>query len=477
MVAANRLSTNLVLEPGSFRDWDGRVFVSGDGVFRALTETGLEDWEALSASELFAEFTASGELVTTKPAGAEVLCELRRLDPTGQWVGALSHERLPFVSYPYEWSFAMLKDAALLQLRLISAALAEDLMLKDATPYNVQWRGSQPVFVDIGSFERARDGEPWAGYRQFCMLFLYPLMLEAYRGVSFQPWLRGSIDGIPPSDFRPMFTRRDAFRRGMLRHVFLHASLESRYANQGGEVRADLQEAGFDRRLVVANIARMAALVTRLRPRGGTTTWQDYQSTCSYDDHETAQKEDFVRRAVGSRRRGMVWDLGCNDGRYSRIASNGADFVVAIDSDLGVIERLYMALRVDDNRKILPLVVDLADPSPAIGWSNAERATLIDRGSPELALCLALVHHLSISRNVPLREIVRWLRSLGSEVVIEFPDRSDPMVQRLLGAKREEAHPDYSCETFERLLGSSFRIIESLELATGTRTLYHAVPA
>jgi hypothetical protein len=123
------------------------------------------------------------------------------------------------------------------------------------------------------------------------------------------------------------------------------------------------------------------------------------------------------------------------------------------------------------------LVVDLADPSPAIGWSNAERATLIDRGSPELALCLALVHHLSISRNVPLREIVRWLRSLGSEVVIEFPDRSDPMVQRLLGAKREEAHPDYSRETFERLLGSSFRIIESLELATGTRTLYHAVPA
>jgi hypothetical protein len=150
---------------------------------------------------------------------------------------------------------------------------------------------------------------------------------------------------------------------------------------------------------------------------------------------------------------------------------------VAIDSDRGVVDSLYLSLREESNRRILPLVVDLADPSPAIGWSNAERATLIDRGTPELSLCLALVHHLSISKNVPLREIVRWLRGLGSELVVEFPDRGDPMVQRLLGAKRADAHPDYSRESFEELLRSRFRVVESLELASGTRTLYHAVPA
>jgi hypothetical protein len=477
VIAANRLQTKLVLEPGSFRDWDSRVFVSDDLVVRALSEAGRADWEALAASGLLERFTASGELVATEPSPTEVLSEIQRLDPNGGWVGALTHERLAFVSYPYEWSFSQLQDAALLQLRLTTAALAEGLTLKDATPYNVQWRGTQPVFVDVGSFEQARDGEPWGGYRQFCMLFLYPLLLETYRGVPFQPWLRGSIDGIDPTDFRALFTRRDAFRRGMLQHVFLHSSLDRRYENRGGEIRSDLQQAGFDLRLVEANVAKMTDLVRRLQPQGATSAWADYRTTCSYDEHDAAEKEDFVRRVVGSKQRRLVWDLGCNDGRFSRIASTGAKHVVAIDSDRHVVDALYRTLRADDERKILPLVVDLSDPSPAVGWSNAERATLVERGRPELVLCLALVHHLSISGNVPLREVVAWLRGLDSELVIEFPERDDPMVQRLLGAKREDAHPDYSRERFEALLRDSFGIAHSVELTSGMRTLYHALPA
>jgi len=477
LVAANRLQTNLVLEPGSFRDWDSRVFVSRDAVVRALTETGVADWEALSASELFGAFTATGELVETETAGPEAVAELQRLDPKGGWTGALVHDRIPFVSYPYEWPFSMLKDAALLQLRLLSAALAEGLMLKDSTPYNVQWRGAQPVFVDVGSFERAREGEPWAGYRQFCMLFLYPLMLEAYRGVAYQPWLRGSVDGITPTDFRALLTRRDSFRRGVLRHVVLHASLEARYANRGGEVRSDLNEAGFDRRLVEANVAAMTSLVNRLERPQSATAWTAYRSTCTYDEVEAAQKDEFVRRVVAGRRRGLVWDLGCNDGRYSHIAATGAASVLAIDSDRHVVDALYMALREAHDRTILPLVVDLSNPSPALGWRNAERRTLLDRGAPDLVLALALVHHLSISGNVPLREIVDWLRALECEVVVEFPDREDPMVQRLLGGKRDDAHPDYGRETFEALLNASFRVVDSHDLPSGTRTLYHAAPA
>jgi SAM-dependent methyltransferase len=371
----------------------------------------------------------------------------------------------------------MLKDAAALQLRLLSEALAEDLVLKDATPYNIQWRGAQPVFVDIGSFERARDGEPWAGYRQFCTLFLFPLMLQAYRGVPFQPWLRGSLEGISPTTFRALFGRRDAVRPGMLRHVFLHASLERRYAGRGAEVRSDLREAGFDRRLVAASVAKMSTLVGKLRFPEADSTWRGYDSTCSYDERETAAKEEFVRRAVGRERRRLVWDLGCNEGRYSRIAAQGADFVVAVDSDDAVVDALYASLGAEGGRTILPLVVDLADPSPALGWAGTERRTLAERGTPELALCLALVHHLSISRNVPLREIVRWLRALDGEVVVEFPDRTDPMVQRLLGSKRDDAHPDYTREAFHEALTSSFRVVDTLELASGTRTLYHAVPA
>jgi hypothetical protein len=468
--------TRTPADPGSFRDWDGRVFSADGRVVRALSETGLADWEALAASELFERYTASGGLVGTWREPDETLDDLRQADPDGTWVAALGHERIPVVSYPYEWTFSMLKDAALLQLELTSAALEENLALKDATPFNVQWRGAQPVFIDVGSFERAREGEPWVGYRQFCMLYLYPLMLEAYRGVPFQPWLRGSVDGIAPVEFRRLFGFRDRFRPGMLRHVFLHASLERRYAGRGGEVRRELQEAGFDKRVVRATLDSLTKLVRRLRSPRLETEWREYESTCTYSEKDTRAKEDFVRRIVAERGRELVWDLGCNDGRYSRIASEGAGMTVAIDADAGALETLYRGLREEGRRDILPLLVDLADPSPAVGWRNRERVTLDERGRPDLALLLALVHHLSISRNVPLRELVDWMRSLECELVVEFPHRGDPMVKRLLDAKGAGAHPDYEHETFRRLLDERFAIAAELNLPSGTRTLYSAQP-
>jgi hypothetical protein len=467
--------TSILPETGSFRDWDGRVF-KGDGrILRALSASGIADWEALSATDLFERYTESGALPITV-RDDDAVEDLRQLDPDGEWSGGLSHELLPFVSYPYEWSFSMLRDAALLQLELTSAALGEGLMLKDGSPYNVQWRGSQPVFVDIGSFERARQGEAWPGYRQFCSLYLFPLLLEAYRGVPFQPWLRGSVDGISPVDFRKLFSRRESLRPGMLRHVFLHASLERRYSERGGEVRQALGESGLDTRVIQANVDGLTKLVRRLRSPAAESAWRDYDTTCTYSDADTAAKEAFVRRVVALGRRRLVWDLGCNEGRYSRIAAEEADLTVAIDSDRTVVDALYRALARDDERRILPLVVDLADPSPAIGWRNRERQTLVERGRPELALCLALVHHLSITRNVPLRELVDWLRSLECEVVVEFPSRTDPMVQRLLAAKRSGAHPDYDRGTFDSLLRTRFQVVDVTELPSGSRALYFARP-
>jgi hypothetical protein len=473
---ATQLRTSPSPETGSFRDWDGRVFRVDGRILRALTVTGLEDWNAVSATEFFRRFTASGELVETHAAEDGAVEALRRADPDGGWVAALSHERLPFVSYPYEWPFSMLKDAALLQLRLARAALAEGVVVKDASPYNVQWRGSQPVFIDVGSFERARPGEPWTAYRQFCQLYLYPLLLEAYRGVPLQSWLRASLDGIPPQEFRSLFALRDALRRGMLKHVFLHARLERTYAGRGSEVRRELGAAGFGTALVEANLAQMEKLVSSLRPRPAHSVWNQYQQTCGYTDADRATKEEFLRRAVGRRSRSLVWDLGCNDGRFSLLAAETAAFTVAIDSDRAVVDALYASLRDDGNRSILPLVVDLADPSPSLGWRGRERSALIERGLPDLTLCLALVHHLSITRNIPVRELVDWLRSLDSELVLEFPDREDPMVRRLLDAKRADAHPDYDRATFDALLRDRFDVQESLELPSGSRTLYYGWP-
>jgi ribosomal protein L11 methylase PrmA len=448
-------------ELGSFRDPDSRVFVDDDVVYRVLSQDGWQDWLALSATPL----ATDDRLISTEAVELDDLPELT----AGPAAGALKHEKVPFVSYPYEWPFSMLKDAALLQLALGRAALQHDLTLKDASAYNVQFKGARPVFVDIGSFERLNEGEPWAGYRQFCMLFLYPLMLQAYRGMPHHALLRGSLDGITPAQARALLSAR---RRGVFTHVVLHARLEARYGD-AREVRSDLKRAGFGKALLDANMRKLEKLVRRLEFKPGRTAWTEYGSTNTYSDEEATRKAEFVRQAA-ARHKGLVWDLGCNDGTYSRVAAEHADSVVAVDADHATVDGLYRALKEEQRTDILPLVMSLTDPSPDVGWRGLERARLERRGTPDLALALALIHHVVITGNVPVREFVGWLRSLDCALVIEFPEREDPMVQKLLSGKTEKANPDYERETFERALGERFEVERTERL--GSRTLYEARP-
>jgi hypothetical protein len=471
------VETAAAVEPGSFRDPDSRVLVAPDAVYRVLSERGLADWQALAGSELFKRQSEAGGLVAT-----EQLAEGEAPDVGGvlatEAAAVLRHERIPFVSYPYEWTFSMLRDAALLELDLLLAALDEDLILKDASAYNVQFRGSKPVFVDVGSFERLREGEPWAGYRQFCMLFLFPLLLQAHRDIPFQPWLRGSIDGITPSEAAAVFaSARDRFRAGVFAHVRLHARLERRYqARKGDEVKQELRKARFSTSLIRGNALRLRKLVSKLQWEAGETAWTDYRGTCTYSDADAGAKQAFVRQAVQASAPDLVWDMGANDGAYSRIAAERAGYVLAFDLDHATVDALYRSLREEGNEKILPLVLNLADPSPGLGWRGRERRTLEDRGTPDLVLGLALIHHVAISANVPVREFLDWLRSLETNLVIEFPKREDLMVELLLSGKAEGTHPDYEIGEFERLLGERFDVAHREELPSGTRVLYEARP-
>jgi hypothetical protein len=447
------------------------VFTTPDGVFRVLSEAGLEDWEAVAASPLWRELQDEGLVVATEPAELAEVPDLL----AGEAAGVLRHERVPFVSYPYEWPFSMLKDAALLQLELNRRALRADLALKDATPYNVQWRGTRPVFVDVGSFERLRPGEPWAGYRQFCMQFLYPLMLQAYKDLPFHAAMRGSLDGIAPRDARALLAG-ERFRRGVLSNVVVHARLESRYAGaEGRSVKQEMKRAGLGNELLAANFAKLEKLVRGLEWKAGETAWTGYGEDNTYDEAAAAAKAAFVREAAARRRSRLTWDVGCNDGRYARIAAESADLVVAFDADHATVDALYRRLRDEGRDDVLPLVMSVTDPSPDLGWRGRERASLERRGTPELALCLAVVHHVCITGNVPVRELLDWLRSLDTALVIEFPDRTDPMVQRLLGGKREGSNPDYEKAVFERALEERFAI-ERRAAVSETRTLYEARP-
>ena len=462
------------IEPGSFRDPHSRVVEADGAVLRLLSEQGLRDWNALSASALFGRAVAERKLVGTEvePEGAADLPAAL----VGDAAAVLRHEVVPFVSYPYEWTFAMLKDAALLQLELLRGALDEDLILKDSSPYNVQWRGAKPVFIDVGSFESLRAGEPWVGYRQFCMLFLYPLLLQAYKGIPFQPWLRGRLDGIEPQECRDLMSFRDLLRSGVLSHVVLHARLERSQADTERDVKGELGKAGFKKELIVANVKRLEGLIRKLEWRPGASEWSNYGPRGHYTDADTGAKDEFVRRIAAERDWELAWDLGCNDGRFSLIAAEHARTVVAMDADAAVVDGLYRALRENGNTSILPLYVDVTDPSPALGWRGGERRTLSDRGKPELTLALALIHHVTISGNVPVREFLEWLRSLETKLVIEFPTTDDPLVKRLLARKREGTHPDYERGYFERTLNELFDVGSTEELSSGTRVLYVAQP-
>jgi hypothetical protein len=393
-------------------------------------------------------------------------------------VGALEHERIPFLSYPYEWTFSMLRDAALLQLELLEAALAEDMILKDSSAYNVQFIGARPVFIDIASFERLGKGEPWVGYLQFCQLFLYPLLMSAHRGLPFQPWLRGSIDGIHPAEANDMFSLRDRFRPGVFAHVFLQAKFLEKSAKNTTErsVKDDLKKAGFKKELIVANVRGLKKTLGKLSWDQGVSEWGDYAGDNSYDRENRSVKEDFVRQAAATGSWSLAWDLGANTGHFSRIVAEHAEQVVAFDGDLLAVDRLYRELKQEGQPKnILPLYANLSDTSPALGWRNRERKALTGRRLPDFTLSLALIHHMVISANIPLPEFIDWLASLGSHLVIEFVTKEDAMVKKLLRNKADIYH-DYTVENFEHHLGRHFETLRQQTYHGETRRLYFARP-
>ena len=463
------LDADLRVEPGSFRDPANRVFHAGDDVLRALDETAAAHWRALAGSAFFPPLLAAGKVCGTEelPAGSA----------PAAWAAVLRHERIPFVSHPYEWSFAMLRDAALLHLEILRVALPAGFTTKDGSAYNLQWRGTEPVFIDVGSFAPLREGEPWAGYRQFCQTLLYPLLLGAHLGLDFQPWLRARVDGIEPDQMGRLFRGVRRLLPGVLTHVHLHGSVQRRNAGTStADVRAQLRAAGYTRELALATVRGMERLVRRLDHQPAASHWVDYQRTCGYSGDDRAGKERFVTDALtGAGRRRLVLDLGANDGRYSRLAARHAEYVVAVEQDPAVVDRLYRALQGEGERRVLPLVMDLADPSPGGGWRGIERASFAARAGADVVLALALVHHLAIGRNVPLPEVVSCLAGLaapGGRLVVEFVHPDDPMAGRLLANKPEGIFPDYRRDAFEALLAAHGAVEDRLELPSGTRTLY-----
>jgi hypothetical protein len=461
----------LLAEPGSLRDPHSRVPRGEDGIYRALSAQELADFRAVEATSFWARARRTGASCarssSRRPTGPRSSARLAR---------PAAPRDDPVVSYPYEWPFGMLRDAALLQLGLLADALEEGMVLKDSSPYNVQWHGAQPAFVDVGSFEPLGEGEAWTGYRQFCVVYLFPLLLQAYKLVAPHARLRGSLDGIAPEQMARLFAGSGRLKRGVMTHITMHARLGERYGDRKRDVKRELRDAGFSRALVKANVRRMTKLVEGLAwgpPKG---VWTEYGRVNTYTDADAEAKGAFVRTDTGARLPSLVWDLGCNDRRYARIAAAEGARVVALDSDQGPVELVYRDLHAAGDERVPALTMNVTDSSPGLGWRGEKRRPLLSRGRPELVLCLALVDHVTITANVPMRAWIDWLAGLGAWVVIEFPARDDPMVERLLVARKGGVHADYERAAFGRCPGDVFEVERSASLASGPRLLYLARP-
>lgn len=454
----------MTYDGGSFRDPDGRVFRRDGRVLRGLSARGAGEWRAAAAAPFFKEALRAGTVVRTEERPGE-----------GPWAAVLEHEPLAAVTYPYEWGFAMLREAALLTLDLQLAALGDGFTLKDGTPYNVQFAGTRPVFIDVGSFERLGRGAAWAGYGQFCRQFLYPLMLRAYRGLPHGPFLRGRLEGVDAAEAAAALGLRSVLRPGVLTHVLLQSRLQAAHAADAGDLRSELAAAGAGASVLRAAAEGLRGLVAGLSWDAPRTAWSHYGRGEHYAEADLAAKERFVRDAAALRPRRLAWDLGANRGDYARMLAAASGAVLALDADESAHEGLYRSLRAASEARVTPLVYDLADPSPGLGWRGAERPPLEARARPDFVLALAVLHHLRLTAGVPTAELAAWLGSLGAEAVVEFVAKDDAAAKRLL-ARKDDRYDDWTAAAFEAALAPRFETLRRAELAGGRRVLYHLRP-
>ncbi|MHC5537919.1 SAM-dependent methyltransferase [Singulisphaera rosea] len=448
---------------GSFRDPAGFIFRRGEDLLRQVNHSGRDDYDRLIDSGLYRSLVDDDLLIPHEEdseAPYDAPLAYRVLRP----------QVIPFVSYPYEWSFGQLKDAALLTLEIQRRAIERGLSLKDASAYNVQFRGGKPIFIDTLSFEAYRPGEPWVAYRQFCEHFLAPLALMSTVDIRLNQLCRTNIDGVPLDLASRLLPKRSFLDFGLALHLHAHARLQS---SRGGQPSKQGQaRAGFSQRAMLGLLESLRGAVSRRRWKPAGTEWANYTQDHLYTPKALAQKERLVLEFLARTEPRSLWDLGANTGHFSRLAAGRGIPTLSFDLDPACVELNYQQTLVSKNLNLLPLLLDLRNPSPASGWRNNERMSFLGRGPADLVLALALVHHLAISGNLPLPEIASFFDELTPWLVIEFVPPDDPQALRLAGSRSSSGRHPYDQEAFEQSFKSYFHIQISERLVDCGRVLY-----
>ena len=449
--------------PSSFRDPHARVFEREGVIYRQVNVVHGPHYDHLMSSGLHEMLVSERLLIQHEEVDLS-------LAETEGAIHVLRPERIPFVSYPYEWGFLQLRDAALTTLRVASLALEHGMSLRDASAYNVTFHRGRPTFLDTTSFETLQEGRPWVAYRQFCEHFLAPLALMSLRDPRLGRMLRANIDGIPLDLAVSMLPKRIALSPGLLLHLRLHARSQVRHSNRTKPETGPFRP--FSLSAFKGLLESLRKAVEKLDRSGAGSVWSSY-----YDDADHYSSVAFeaklaqVARWIDEVRPTGVWDLGANTGRFARLASSRGIDAIGFEMDVRCVDDAYADVRSNDEGHFLPLVMDLADPSSGIGWAGEERPSLEERGPADLILALALVHHLAIANNVPLGMIADYFARLGRRAIVEFVPKDDPKVKHLLSS-REDVFSDYSAEGFEAAFSGVFNIVQKAAVGDSGRTLY-----
>jgi len=444
----------------SFRDRCGFVFRQEGRLYRQINQCYQEHYEQLIRSSLYEDLVADNLLIPH----VEVIFESLYPDICYK---IIQPEVINFVSYPYEWCFSQLKSAALLTLRIQKMAVNRRMSLKDSSAYNVQFLRGRPIFIDTLSFEIYSESRPWKAYRQFCQHFLAPLALMSYKDVRLNKLLIEFIDGIPLDLASILLPMSGKCKPALFFHLYLHAKSLGYF----GRRPTKLNDRLLSRKAFLHLLDHLESTIQGLKwtPRKG--EWTDYYADTNYSTEALNQKKEIVEGYLERLNPRSVWDLGANEGIFSRISSRRGIETISIDCDPAAVERNYIQCIKEKESNLLPLLVNLAQPSPKVGWHNEERMTLFERGPADTVLALALIHHLVISNNLPLDRCAKFFEAIAHSLVIEFVPEHDSQVKRLL-SRRDAIPHAYSAERFEAEFGKYFSILDSRPIRDSERTIY-----
>jgi len=457
--------TTPVRDPASFRDPSGFVCQLGDEIYRAVDTPCASLVGELARSGLLERLETHAGLVPTRLVTEDDASNtiLRRHFPLAD--AYLRHEKIPFLSYPYEWPRSMLVDAAECCLDLQRELIEHGYSLKDASVYNIQFASGVPVFIDVPSIETVTRRDVWTALHQFYRMFLFPLLLTRFARSTLKEYFLSYLDGADLDDIYRRFGFFGSLRASLWLDVWLPYQLQRFDRSSGGALRERIERNGSNPKALLINLGRLRRKTRALGESSGQgSRWIDYAGNNSYDEAETERKHAFLARFLDEHPPARVLDIGSNTGRYAELAAQRGVPVVAIDTDEACIDALYRRTK-STGLDILPLVMDIANPSPGIGFQNRERRAFMDRAAFDCVFALALVHHLLVTARLPMESIRDLLADLtAGHAVVEFVAPADPMFIRLLGA-REDIYQHVTLERFLDVFRHRFEVIDQQPVA------------